>query len=223
MIIESSDDRRETVLRRIVPLTGVLFAGLTAAGDLAIGPFPDGSTPAAELPRFYAAHGSHVTLGGTLLGWAAVCFAIFAASTWARLRRGPMPAVIAGVVLLGAAVETMADLNSAAVYQLLGAIGVDPHVDTSALQAWHINGSEFGVGGGTTLFLLGVAAAGIVYRAVPRWMAWSGLVIGLGQFSPWGFLASLVFLLWVAAAGVALSVTRERLVDQRTEPSVRVG
>ena len=102
----------------------------------------------------------------------------------------------------------MADLNSAAVYNLLGSIGVDPHVTGSALQAWHISGAEFGVGGGATLFLMATAVAGIAYRAVPRWLAWAGLALAVAPFlpSPLGFFGSLVFLLWVAAAGVALAV-----------------
>jgi hypothetical protein len=196
-----------TTLRRIAPLAGVLFAGLTIAGDLTIGPFPDGSTPAADLPPYYAAHGAHVALGGTLLGLGGVLFAIFAAAMWARLRGAAVPAVVSGVVLIGAAVDTMADLNSGAGYNLLGGIGADRNLAPQALQALHIYGAEFGVGGGAALFLLGVAVAGIGYRAVPRWLAWTGLVLGVAQFapSPYGFFASMVLLLWVAAAGIALA------------------
>jgi hypothetical protein len=87
-----------TVLRRIAPLAGVLFAGLTIAGDLTIGPFPDGSTPVGDLPASYRAHGAHVSLGGTLMALGGVCFALFAAAVWARLhgaragaRRGRRP------------------------------------------------------------------------------------------------------------------------------------
>jgi hypothetical protein len=195
-------------LTRIAPAAGVLFTGLTVAGYLTIDEFPDGSTPAADLPAYYAAHGSGVSLGGTLLSVAALCYAVFGVAVWARLRGPRVPAVVSGVVLLGAALETMADLNSAAVYNLLGSLGVDPHVTPEALQAWHISGAEFGVGGATTLFLLGLAVAGIAYRALPLALAWPGLVIALAQFapSPWGFYASLAFLLWVAVAGIVLAV-----------------
>lgn len=206
-----------TTLRRIAPLAGVLFAGLSIAGDFTIGPFPDGSTPAGDLPGYYAAHGAHVALGGTLLGVGGVFFAIFAAAVWARVRAG-VPAVVAGVVLLGAAVDTMADLNSGAGYNLLGGIGADRNVTPEALQALHIYGAEFGVGGGATLFLLGVAVAGIGYRAVPRWLAWTGLLLGLAQFapSPYGFFASMILLLWVAVAGVTLAA-RPDPVPSRAE------
>jgi hypothetical protein len=200
-----------TTLRRIAPLAGVLFAGLSIAGDLTIGPFPDGSTPVGDLPGYYAAHGSQVALGGTLLGLGGVLFAIFAAAVWTRLRAAAVPTVISGVVLIGAAVDTMADLNSGAGYNLLGGIGADRNVTPQALQALHIYGSEFGVSGGAALFLLGVAVAGIGYRAVPRWLAWTGLVLGIAQFapSPYGFFASMILLLWVAAAGIALAARPE--------------
>ena len=200
-----------TALRRIAPLAGVLFAGLTIAGDFTIGPFPDGSTPVGDLPAYYRAHGAHVSLGGTLMALGGVCFAIFAAAVWGRLRGARVPTIVAGVVLLGAAVDTMADLQSGAVYNLLGDIGRDPAVTGPALQAWHIQGSEFGVGGGAALFLLGIAVAGIGYRAVPRWLAWTGLVLAIGQFapSPFGFYASMLLLLWAAAAGITLALRPE--------------
>jgi hypothetical protein len=220
----STDDPIETTaLRRFAPLAGVLFAGLTIAGDLTIGPFPDGSTPVGDLPAYYRAHGAHVSIGGTLMALGGVCFAIFAAAVWARLRSARVPALVAGVVLLGAAVDTMADLNSGAVYNLLGDLGRDPAVTGPALQAWHIQGAEFGVSGGAVLFLLGIAVAGIGYRAVPRWLAWIGVVLAVGLLapSPFGFFASMLLLLWVAAAGIALAVRPEpTVVRPREEPQL---
>ena len=197
MTTTSPEGRSGAVLRRLTPLAGVLFAVLTVAAYLTMDEFPDGSTPAGDLPAFYAAHGGRVSLGGTILGLAGICFGVFGAAMWARLRDRRVPAVVAGVALLGAAVDTMADLNSAAVYNLLGSIGVDPHVTASALQAWHISGAEFGVGGGATLFLLATAVAGIAYRAVPRWVGWTGLALAVAPFlpSPFGFFGSLIFLL----------------------------
>jgi hypothetical protein len=214
-----------TALRRIAPLAGVLFAGLTIAGDLTIGPFPGGSTPVGDLPAYYRAHGAHVSLGGTLMSLGGVGFAIFAAAVWARLHTARVPALVAGVVLLGAAVDTMADLQSGAVYNLLGDIGRDSAVTGPALQAWHIQGSEFGVGGGAALFLLGVAVAGIAYRAVPRWLAWTGVVLAVGLFapSPFGFFSSMLLLLWVAAAGIAFAVRPEPAAVRAREERQLVG
>jgi hypothetical protein len=225
MTIESSVGRMSEPLNRFAPLAGVLFAGLTIAGYFTIGEFPDGSTPAGELPGYYAAHGAGVSTGGTILSVAGVCFGIFGVAVWARLRGTRVPAVIAGLVLLGAAVDTMADLNSAAVYNLLGSIGVDPNVTAPALQAWHIYGSEVGVGGGMTLFLIGFAVAAIAYRAVPRTLAWTGIVLALAQFapSPWGFYGSLAYLAWVAVAGIVLAVRPDRRVTARVPEPLAAG
>jgi hypothetical protein len=211
MSTERSVDNPGTALRRIAPLAGVLFAGLSIAGNLTIGPFPDGSTPAGDLPAYYAAHGQQVSLGGTLLGLAGLCLAIFALAMWARLRDVRVPAVVSGLVLLGGAVDVTANLQSSAVYDLLGDLGRDHDVTLPALQAWHIGGAEFGFGGGATLFLLGVAAAGIAYRAVPRWLAWSGLVLGIGMFAPapFGFYASMLLQVGVAAAANALALRHD--------------
>jgi hypothetical protein len=225
MTITSPEDRSGAVLRRISPLAGVLFAVLTVAAYLTIDQFPDGSTPVGDLPAYYAVHGGRVSLGGTILGVAGVCFGVFGVAVWARLRDRRVPALVAGVALLGAAVDTMADLNSAAVYNLLGSIGVDPHVTASALQAWHISGAEFGVGGGGTLFLLATAVAGIVYRAVPRWVGWTGLALAVAPFlpSPFGFFGSLVFLLWAAAAGLALAVRPDVQTSRTGRVAAPVG
>lgn len=223
MTIDTTTDRRSATLQRLAPLAGVLFAGLTIGGDLIIDNFPDGSTPAGQLPAYYAAHGPQVSTGGTLMGWGALFFALFGVAVWARTRRPAVPAVVTGLVLLGATVEAASDLTGGAVYRLLGQIGTDPHVSTSALQAWHIWGSEFGTTGGMTLFLLGVAVAGIVYRAVPRWLAWTGLLLAVVQFTPWSFLGTLVFLLWAAVAGVVLSVRPGMAVADRDAVAAPVG
>jgi hypothetical protein len=77
---------------------------------------------------------------------------------------------------------------------------------------------------GAALFVLGIlpfgialvatAVVGLVDRAMPRWLAGSGAVIGLialvngtmlGSESAWGLLLSLV---WVLAAGITLTVRR---------------
>ena len=224
MSIESVD-RRGTALTRGAALAGVLSAGLTIAGYLTIGPFPDASTPVSELRNFYAHSGGQVALAGTLLGWSAICFAVFAAAVLGRLHGSGVPSVIVGVMALGAAAEMMAGLNSGAVYNLVGQLGVDPGVSGGALQAWHISGAAFGVAGGEMLFLLGVAVAGIRYGALPRSLAWTGLVLAIVPFAPhpWGYYASLAFLLWMAVAGVVLAIRRAEPAREPVTGAARVG
>lgn len=201
----TTTDRRTGALQRIAPLAGVLAASLAAAGNLTIDEFPEGTTDGATLRTYYLAHGPHVALGGTLLMWSAICLGIFAAAVWARVRVSA-PSVVAGLVLLGGAVETAAELNDAAIYHFLGANGANSHIAPAALQAWQLAGSEIGTFGGLALMLLGVGVAALGFRAVPRWLGTVALLLAVALFTPVSFLASLIFLLWLAVAGIVLAV-----------------
>jgi hypothetical protein len=199
-------DRGSDLLRRFAPLAGVLYAGLTAAGDLVIGEFPDGSTSGAQLRDFYAGHGAHVALGGALFEWAAVCFAVFGIALWSRARQRPGSAVVAALVLVGVVLETGAQSYDAGVFQFLGEHGADGHIAPAALQAWQLPITEIGTSGGLVLFVIGIAVAAFGHRALPRWIAGAAAVLVAAGFTPVSFVASLVFLLWAAVAGVALAV-----------------
>src|SRR2546423_5483888 len=94
-------DRTGRVLDRILPLAGVCFAVLEAAGDLTIGEFPDGNTSASELTTYYSAHHGAVSLGGTLMALGGLFLALFGVSVWARLRETRASAIVGGIVLVG--------------------------------------------------------------------------------------------------------------------------
>jgi hypothetical protein len=197
-------------LARAATLGGVAFLAFSAASDLAIGPNPASDAPLAKITSFYATHHAQVLAGGMLLAWAAIFFALFGTAMWARIRQAPAHPLLAGTALVGTAVITGATLTAATTYATLGAIGGSRPIAPAALQAWHIMGSELSLAGngGMMIFLLAAAAAGIAARALPRTLAWSALIIGLLQLTPapTGFLASLLALLWAAAAGIVMFV-----------------
>jgi hypothetical protein len=205
MTMTSPLDRRAEVLERFAPVAGVLFAGLTLGGNTLIGPFPEGSTPAEDLPAYYATHAGHVEAGGYLALVGTLFFALFGIAVWTRLRARSAPPMVLGAVLVGVAVQTVIALDNAANCILLAELGRDPHVSPAALQAWQIGASQFGPTGGIGLFLLGIAAAGIVFRLVPGWLAWAALVLGIAQFTPVGFLASLLFTACAAVVGIVMA------------------
>jgi hypothetical protein len=75
--------------------------------------------------------------------------------------------------------------------------------------------------------LVAAAVAGLSGRALPRWLAVAGLVVGLvalgngtmiGSESAWGFLLSMV---WVFATGVTLAVRGARV--ERTPQPATIG
>ncbi|MDQ1603712.1 MAG: hypothetical protein QOE01_1557 [Actinomycetota bacterium] len=197
-------DHRTARITRLMPLAGVAFAVLSIAGNLTIGPFPDESTSPGRLAEFYRVHHANVAAGGRLLEWSAVFFALFAVGLAARVRT--YSPVIASLVLVGAAVDTVADGFGGAVYSFLGGVGGDGHLSAAALQAVHSWGAAFGMGAGAAVFTIGVATAAALSRSVPAWLGWSALVLGVAQLTPVGFLASMLFLAWAAVAGVVLTV-----------------
>jgi hypothetical protein len=138
----------------------------------------------------------------------AIFLGIFGLAVWNRVRIAAASPVVAGLVLIGTAIAVTSALGGGGHYVLLGNIGADSAVTPQALQAWHV-GSEYG-GGGGFLLILGLFAAGVVSRAIPAWLAWSALVLGIGTLTPppFGFYADMLFLLWAAVAGVMLSLRR---------------
>jgi hypothetical protein len=189
---------------RLLPLAGVAYAALSVAGDLTIGPYPDASASPAELRTYFAHHASAVRAGGLLMIVAAYCLCLFGVAVWSRIRTRPGTTAVSAFVLACTAVGVVSELAGAGTYVLLGNVGTNPTISPVALQAIQA-GSQFGAGGGT-LFMLGLFAAGAFGAALPRWLAWSALALGIAALSQFGFLASMLFLVWSAVAGLVLSM-----------------
>jgi hypothetical protein len=214
--------RTLTTPARLLALAGVGYAVLTMAGNLTIGEFPDARSPVADLTRYYASHGDGVRLGGQLIILGALFLGLFGVACYARVRQAAASPTVAGLVLVGTAIAVSGDLAAGATYALLGSIGADGAVTPAALQAWQI-GTELG-GGGGTLLMLGLFAAGVFSRALPAWLAWPALAIGIAEFTPFGFYASWLELLWAAVAGVTLTLrTPEHTATRRAAIAEPVG
>jgi hypothetical protein len=211
-------ERRLTVLTRMLPLAGVAYAVLIIAGDLTIGEFPDPDTSLPELSRYFAANSDQVQAGGELMIWGGLALGLFGIAVWARVRKAAGPPVVAGLLLVGTAVAVVSELLGAHSYVTLGSIGANPDVTPEALQAWYV-GSQFG-GGGSTLLMLGLFAAGVLTTAVPRWLAWTALMLAIAEVTPYGFQASMLFLLWSAVAGTVLTVRSMEPSPTRVSASV---
>jgi hypothetical protein len=133
-------------------------------------------------------------------------FALFGTAVWLRIRRTSLHPLVAVAALLGATVATTAQLIQANAFFILGDIGHKTTTSASTLQAWHVLASAIFLpaAAGVEILLLTVALAGILAAAFPRWLAWSALVIGLLQLTPVSFFVFVVFMLWTAAASIAM-------------------
>jgi hypothetical protein len=221
MTTHTAIERRSPGLQRLAPLAGLIFAGLTIAGDTIIGPFPEADAPADQLPGYYATHAGHVAAGAALWYWATLFFAVFGVVLASRFQRRAVPAPVVWTVLIGTAVETVFSAIGAAQGSLLAEIGVEPHLSPAALQAWQISLSMWGSSAGIVLLLVAVGVAGFGYRALPRWLAGAGLLLAAAQLAPAeqvAFIAALVFLLWAAATAIVLAARPGVPVLPRQQP-----
>jgi hypothetical protein len=214
---------RSDRLARLAPLAGVGFAVATAAGFLLMGKNPEPDASTSTITRYWAGHHAHVHTAAIILAYGSVLFALFGASMWTRIRSAVLHPLIKASVLVGTAVSTVGLLASAMTYLALGDVAAKSTTLPATLQTLHIYGAElsYPIAGGLELLLLAVAAAGITARPVPRWLAWSALPIGLLQLTEIGFTAFLLFLVWSAAAGVALLVQPATPSVEPSQPPAR--
>jgi hypothetical protein len=201
-----------TRLARLAPLAGTGAAILTIAGYLRIGPNPDSNSSVSTIRTYYATHHHDVFVAGILLTYAAVLYAVFGLSVWARIRRTTLHPVVAGVALVATAVGTVTDITYAGGWSTLGDVGGNQATSAGTLQTLHLSVASgyLGEAAGDGMLLLAFAVAGISARAFPRWLAWPALVLGILQLAPTpgliGFFAGLAVLPWMLAAGIAMCV-----------------
>jgi hypothetical protein len=203
----TKEETMSSTVERLAPLAGVGFGVLALAGDLTVDAFPDTATPVTSLTSYYAAHHTQVHRGGELMALSTVFLVFFGAALWARARRGASPVIAAGL-LVGSALLAATDLRDAGAFSVVGEIGGLSTTDPAALQAWHLAGTSGPFASGLVVLLLAVGLAGVVQRALPRWVGWSALVLAVLQVTPLAFLASMLFLLWSVVVGIALTFAR---------------
>jgi hypothetical protein len=214
-----------TSLRRLSPLAGAGCAVLTIVAYLVIGPNPDSDASTSKITAYYAAHHDHVRLAGVLLMYAAALFALFGVAVWTRIRETTVQPFLAGTVLVATAVATASDLVNASGWYLLGSLGGKHTIAPGAIQILHISvaATDLPAAAGLGLFLVAVAAAGILRRTFSPWIAWPALVLGILQLVPTpgatiGFLSGLLILPWLIAAAAAMVRS-----TSRTTPALQAG
>ena len=62
----------------------------------------------------------------------------------------------------------------------------------------------FPLAGGLAAFLLATGLVGVRTRALPVWLAWIAIVLGVTTMTPLGFFAFLGSILWVLVASILL-------------------
>jgi hypothetical protein len=191
--------------RQLLPLSGVASVLLIVAAFVVAGESPEADDSLREVISYYSDHDTDVQVGSALLALGAFFFLLFSAAIASLLRRvqgeGGVAAIVsfAGGVVFAVGVTVFAGLGFAA-----GDVVGD--VPPTVVQSLHVLGVDmfFTVAVGTAAFLLGAGVATRRTDALPTWLSWAAIVIGIVAITPLGFFGFLALGLWTLIVSVLL-------------------
>lgn len=200
---------------------GILLASLVTSAILTGGQtFVSPFGPADRVQAFFRENVAAVRVGGMLLFGSAVPLGIYAATVYARLLRLGVRVPGPAIGLFGGISATIFLMFSGTVTWLLSR----PEITTDITLTHALSFLVFITGGvgfvvGLGLLVAGIAVPSLILRFLPRWLAWTGLVIaGLSELAflamtiePLQFLLPIGRfggLLWLILAGFLLPSNR---------------
>lgn len=203
--------------KSVLPLTGATAFGLVLAGHLVHGSIPAVHDPAPKVAAFYGAHGSNSAVGSFLLTCAAFFFLAFASVLRNALRRsadedgGASMFGFGGAILFAGGIALTAGIGVA--------LKDAKHLDPIAVQALHALFVDLfaPLSLGIAAFLVGNGIAIIRTAALPKWLGWLALPIGLIGLAPepLGDLGFVGLGIWMLIAGVLLVAPGDRSAATR--------
>jgi hypothetical protein len=188
---------------RLAPLAGVVFTVLFAIGFLSGGDTPDVKSSGQDVIAHYDSEGK-VRLVVILLMLAALALMFFAGVLRTRLRAagdewlasvafGGSVIYTLGLSLFGLTQIAMVDASKLGQPEVAQALNI--------LDNDNFLPSAIGVG----VVLLATGWHVLARRSLPIWIGWVSVVLGVFAFAgPLGFLAFLLFPIWVAIVAVTM-------------------
>jgi hypothetical protein len=190
-------------LRRLAPLTGIVFAALLVVT------FTTPSTPDVHdtgvqvINHYQEHHGAHL-LGDICGGIAVVFFLFFITSLRSFFKDkegadGLSMAAFAGGILIAVGGGLFTSLDVAL-------IDARHDISPQAAQALNVLSNDifFPFEIGLIVFALSIGLAIIASGALPKWLGWVMVAIGVVAFTPVGFFGFFVVLLWAAIVAILI-------------------
>src|SRR3954452_657656 len=202
------------ISRWFPPFTGLVFAVLVIAISILLGQGQDATKKTAEeVVNHYKDHSTRETIGAILIVYASTSMLFFGGWLRRLLRDAEGPDGILSSVAFGGAVAFSAGAAvGGSVHLALPDLADD--VSPVALQA--INGIDydmfffFPVGLGTLVLSTGISA--VRHGALPKWLGWISIVLGVIFFTPAFFIIFFIGPLWflvVSIYGIRLATREE--------------
>jgi hypothetical protein len=192
---------------RWASLTGVVFAVLLFVGAMVSGNTPDSDASAQHVVSFYETHRSSQQASIFLIAYSIVFGLFFAAALRSYLRgraaEGALVGLgVSGMTVLAVGAATIAGLNFAAT-------DVPGKISPGAEQALNVlqNDVFFALLIGAGVFLIGNGLAILTSLALPRWLGWVAVPLGVVAVTPIGWIVLIIGLpLWSLIVSVLMFI-----------------
>jgi len=191
-------------LSRFAPLTGVVYGLLTLVAFASVSGAPSSSASGAKVIAFYESHRTDARVSDMLWMLAFAFFVLFAGTLRSHLRRNAPADGLGSVVLAGAAVFAA---GAVVYFNFDFALAVVPqHLAPAAAQALNVLALNMALAPSAGGFIFGVTTGLAILRggALPTWLGWAAIVIGLIALTPGLIVALVLFALWAAVMGIVI-------------------
>ena len=194
-------------LERFAPLTGILFVLLVIAAVIVGGESPSADDSTRKVFDYFDGDRDRVLISSIILAIGVGAFLWFAGVLRSVLAaaEGP-PARLANTAWGGAIVLAVGILLLAGfAFVAADTVGDVPPVVT---QTYSVGQADFyfPVAVGAAVFMLASGLAIVRSGALPAWVGWSGVVLGIAAitFTPAAFIAIILMLIWIVVLSVIL-------------------
>jgi len=191
---------------KLAPLTGVLF-GVIVLGAVFTNnsETPKPSASAAKVVAYYTEHRSEVETSGILFAIAFLVLVLFAGALRSYLRRTPAAEGLGALVLAGAVMMAVAAIAATGVEY---GVAHNLHdLSPEAAKTLNFISSELFLPVLAGGFVFGVCGGLAILRgaALPKWLGWVAIVIGIAVLiPPASFPALFAFLLWSIVVSILM-------------------
>lgn len=211
---------------RLAPLTGIVFLVLGLVANLVIypGSAPDFVDEPSKIVAFYEDDTSAIMTTDVINLISAFFLLWFLGSLRSALRRAEGGDGRVSAIAFAGGTAGVALLLASASADLVAALRADDQdrIDPAVATAlWDLSSILFGAASLMAFAVLLVATAVVTLRtrALPVWLGWGSLVIGIGlAIPPISFFVFFAFLLWVLVTSIVLY-----LAGAKTRPSAPAG
>lgn len=207
----------------LAALTGVAFFVVAIVAFAISGEPPDPTDDSVEeIVEFYVDNDSSQMFSAALAGIAATLFVFFAGYLRRVLRAAEGEGeggMLSAVAFAGAIIFALGVAIDGTITFALAETADD--IEPGAVQAlsalWHNDFLPFAVG--TQVFLLATGISVVRHGALPVWIGWVAIVLGLIAVTPIGFVAFLALGLLVAIISVILTLRARAVQPARAGPT----